>query len=460
MTTMTAAPPRISRPPARTLREHVSRTITLALPVMVARSGLVIMISVGIIMSGHAGPNEQAYLAAAFAPHMSMLVIGIGLMLGITVLSAQADGAGRPEDCGRYWRLGLIMATVLGIAYSVLMLFGQPLLLMLGQSDDIASHGARVLLMFSFGMPAMLCFVATSSFLESIGRPAPGMMVSLGAIVINLALCWIFVFGKLGAPAMGAAGSALALSITRWCMVIAIILIARGISGAQHYGIHAGLAGHYHKIRKLLGIGLPLAVATGLESISFSTTTIMAGWLGTSSLAAFQDALNLNALIFMLAIGLATATSVRVANAVGRKDQDGIRTAGWVGTGLVIAITGATGIAIALAPEWIASIYTSNPDVRIILVPALLLVAWVSVFDGLQCVLIGATRGTADAIVPTSIQGFAFWVIMVPLVYWIGIREGHGVQGLFWSIGIALIVSSVLLAARFHVVSRRVIVPL
>ncbi|MGH6931871.1 MAG: MATE family efflux transporter [Dongiaceae bacterium] len=458
--TATATYIRSSRPPARTLNEHIRRTITLALPVMVARSGLVIMISVGIIMSGHAGPNEQAYLAAAFAPHMSMLVIGIGLMLGVTVLSAQADGAGHPEDCGRYWRLGLIIAAVIGLAYSLIMLFGRPLLLLLDQSEDIAAHGGRVLLMFSFGMPAMLCFVATSSFLESIGRPSPGMMVSLAANAINLLLCWIFVFGEFGMPTMGAAGSALALSITRWCMLIAILVIARNLAGGDHYGVRAPLAGHYHKIRKLLRVGLPLAVATGLESLAFSATTIMAGWLGTAPLAAFQDALNLNALIFMLAIGLATATSVRVANAVGRRDQAGIRTAGWVGAGLVIAITGATGIAIALTPEWIASIYTSNDSVRATLVPTLLLVAWVSVFDGLQCVLIGATRGTADTIVPTTIQGISFWVIMAPVVYYLGIAQGLGVQGMFWAIGISLVASSLMLAWRFNVLSRRVVAPI
>jgi MATE family multidrug resistance protein len=127
---------------------------------------------------------------------------------------------------------------------------------------------------------------------------------------------------------------------------------------------------------------------------------------------------------------------------------------------LVILVTFATGIMILLAPGWIASIYTSNPEVRAILVPTLYLVAWVCIFDGLQCVLIGATRGTADAIVPTVIQAVSFWVIMVPLVYHLGILWGYGVEGLFWGIGISLIVSSTLLAWRFNAVSRRVIVPL
>jgi MATE family multidrug resistance protein len=340
------------------------------------------------------------------------------------------------------------------------MLFGQSILLWLGQPEDTALHGGRVLWMFAIGMPAMLCFVATSSFLESIGRPSVGMVISLGANLINLLLCWMFVFGRLGMPAMGAAGSALALSITRWCMAVALVAVARRHGTADHYGIAAPLAGHYNKIGKLLRIGLPLAVATGVESLAFSATTIMSGWLGTTSLAAFQDALNLNALIFMLAIGLATATSVRVANAVGRQDQAGLRTAGWVGSALVILVTIVTGIMIALAPELIASVYTSNPEVRVILVPTLYLVAWVCIFDGLQCVLIGATRGTADAIVPTMIQVISFWVIMVPLVYHLGIVRGYGVQGLFWGIGFSLVVSSVLLAWRFNIVSRRVIVPL
>jgi MATE family multidrug resistance protein len=457
---MTIAPAHAlpARPPANTLGEHVARTLALAVPVMLARCGLVIMISVGIIMAGHAGPHEQAYIGAAMPTHMVMIVVGIGLMLGVSVLSAQSDGAGRPADCGRIWRLGMIVGGLLGVAFALIMLWGQSLLALFGLSPHLATGGGRVLWMYAIGLPPIAMFVATSSFLESIGRPAQGMYVSLLANLLNLPLCWIFVFGKFGAPAMGAEGAALALSVTRWCMLAAIVGLVARLPQADRYGVHAPLGDYWPTVKKLFRVGGPLALATGLEAVAFAATQTFASWMGPEPVAVFMDALNLNALVFMLAIGVATGTSVRVANAVGRGDQPGIRMAGWVGTGLVLLITGAVSIGIALGAEEIAALYTSNPAVRAILLPVLVIVAWVSVLDGLQCVLMGATRGTADTVVPTVLQGISFWVIMVPLTFG-AYTLGHGVAGLFYGIGIAVAAASLFLAVRFHLLTRRHILP-
>jgi MATE family multidrug resistance protein len=457
---MTMAPARAipARPPATTLADHIVRTLALAVPVMLARCGLVIMISVGIIMAGHAGPYEQAHIAAAMPIHMVVIVIGIGLMLGVSVLSAQADGAGRPADCGRIWRLGMIVGGLLGVAFSLLMLWGQSLLTLFGMAPDLAAGGGRVLWLYAIGLPPMVMYVATSSFLESVGRPAPGMYVSLLANVLNLPLCWIFVFGKFGAPAMGAEGAALALSVTRWCMLAAVVGLVARLPQGDRYGVRAPLGDYWPTVKKLFRVGGPLALATGLEAVAFAATQTFASWMGPEPVAVFQDALNLNALVFMLAIGVATGTSVRVANAVGRGDQAGIRMAGWVGPGLVVAITGVVAVGIAVWAEEIAALYTGNPAVRTLLVPVLLIVAWVSVLDGLQAVVMGATRGTADTVVPTMLQAVSFWVIMVPLTYG-AYALGHGVAGLFYGIGIAVAAASLFLAVRFHKLTRRHILP-
>ena len=448
------------RPPARTLSEHVKRTFALALPVMFGRAGLLMAITVALVVVGHAGPNDQAYFAAGFAPHMLVLVFGMGLVAGVTVLSAQANGAGNAQQCGRIWRLGLLLAAACGIGAAVLLLWGRSILQLAGQSDDIALHGGEVIWAFAPGMPAILMFIATSSFLESIGRPRPGMIVSLAANILNLALCWIFVFGKFGLPAMGASGAALALTVTRWCMLVAIVGYTLALPERDHYGVRAPLAGHYHNFGTLLRIGTPLALAMGIESVAFTVTTMFAGWLGNDTLAAYQDAINVNAFVFMLALGLQTATSVRVADAVGRNDQVGLRVAGWVGAGLNIGVLALVGVLIWFSRGAIASIFTSNPVVYAALTSALGLVAVVSIADGLQAVLIGAARGAADTVVPTVLQGISFWAIMVPLNYYLGVTAGLGIEGLFLGIGISVVVSSLLLSARFALLTRRHIKPM
>jgi MATE family, multidrug efflux pump len=458
---MTIAPARALplRPPARTLPEHLTRTIALALPVMFGRAGLLMMFTVALVMVGHAGPNDQAYFAAGFAPHMLVLIFGMGLVASVTVLSAQADGAGNAVQCGRIWRLGLLLAVACGGVGAIAMLWGEDILRLAGQDEGIALHGGAVILMFAPGMPAALMFVATSAFLESIGRPRPGMIVSLAANIVNLLLCWIFVFGKFGLPAMGAPGAALAISVTRWIMVAAITGYALALPEREHYGVRAALAGHYRMFGKLLRVGSPLALAMGMESVAFTATTMFAGWLGNDALAAYQDAINVNAFVFMLALGLQTATSVRVANAVGRNDQTGLRAAGWVGVGINIGLLTVVGVVIWFSRGVVAAVFTSNPAVQATLAAALALVAVISICDGLQAVLIGATRGVGDTVVPTVLQGIAFWVIMVPLNYYLSGPAGFGINGLFYGIGISVAAASLFLAVRFALVTQRHIRP-
>jgi MATE family, multidrug efflux pump len=362
-------------------------------------------------------------------------------------------------DCGRIWRLGLISAAALGAVCTVIMLHGQFLLRTFGLSEDLAAHGGRVLWVYSYGVPAMLMYVATTSFLESIGRTLPGFAISLGANVVNALLCWTFVFGEFGFEPMGAEGAAMALTMTRGVMLLAIVFYAMHMADHGYFGVNAALTGFFHNIRKMLRIGSPLALANGLESVAFAFVTLFAGWLGAKELATFQDALNLNAMIFMLAIGVATATSVRVANAVGRGDQTGLRRAGWVGAGLEIIVTGVLAVMIVAGCEIIAGIYTSEAEVQLILVGVLPLVAWVSIADGLQTVILAATRGVADTVVPTVLQGISFWVVMVPLCYYLSHVAKLGVRGLFIGIGVAVFVASFMLAIRFFLHTRRVILP-
>jgi MATE family multidrug resistance protein len=352
-----------------------------------------------------------------------------------------------------------MLAATCGGAAGIAMLWGRAILRLAGQSDDIALHGGEVIWMFAPGIPALLMFIATSSFLESIGRPRPGMIVSLVANLVNLVLCWVFVFGKLGVPAMGAPGAALAISGTRWCMLAVIVAYALALPGREHYGVRAPLAGHYHIVGKLLRVGTPLALALGIEAVGFTACTMFAGWLGNDALAAYQDAINVNAFVFMLALGLQTATSVRVAIAVGQNDQPGLRAAGWVGAGLNVGILALVGVVIWLGRDAIATAFTNNPAVHLPLVSALSLVAVITIADGLQAVLSGATRGIGDTVIPTVLQGISFWVIMVPLTYYLSTATEFGVNGLFLGIGISVLAASLLLAIRFAVLTQHHIQP-
>ena len=209
--------------PADGIAQHVRETVRLAVPVMLARCGLIIMITVDTLMVGRSGGAELAHFAIAYAPQITMLTVGIGLLVGTVVLTAQAVGAGRHALAGRIWRLALLVGGSLGCVYAVALLYGEAILLALGQTPGLAAAGGRVTAMWAVGMPGLLLYVATSSFLEGISRPKPGMVIMLGANLLNAGLNWAMVFGHLGLPAMGAEGAVLGTSITRWVMFAAIL---------------------------------------------------------------------------------------------------------------------------------------------------------------------------------------------------------------------------------------------
>jgi len=455
MSTPSSAYP--SRPAAHSLSEHLRRTFALAVPVMLGRMGLLIMVAVDTAMTGHQGPVELAYYGLAMAPQITMLLVGIGLLLGTVVLTAQADGAGNSHTCGRVWHIALLHAALLGVAFVVLCQAGEAFLAVTGQGEDLARGGGRVLIMMGWGLPGMLLFSASTFFLEGISRPLPGMFVMLAANVLNAALNWIFIDGHLGAPALGAEGAALATTVVRWFMFAAIAGYILTRIDRERYGLSRRAIRAHGLGKRLRRIGYPMAIAHGLESAAFSTMTLFAGLLGPVQASGYLVALNLVATVFMGAIGFATAASVRVGNAVGRKDPHATRAAGWVAvasTAVVMVILGSIFMSV---PGALSAIYASDARIVAVAVPTIAVAAFALLPDGVQAVLMGALRGTADVWPATALYLVSYWLVMVPCGYYLGVVRGGGAPALMTAILIGTALACLLLGMRFHNVSRRAV---
>jgi MATE family multidrug resistance protein len=455
---MTASPTLLPRrDPARSIGEHLRRTLALAVPVMLGRIGILMMVAVDTAMTGHSGAVELAYYALAMAPQIPMLLVGIGLLLGTVVLTAQADGAGDSRSCGRIWRVALVHAAVLGLLFIILCQGGEAFLAWSGQSPDLARGGGQVLIMLGWGLPAMLLFSTSTFFLEGVNRPLPGMFVMLAANLLNAALNWVFINGHLGAPALGAEGAALATTLVRWFMFAAIAGYVLTCLDRERYGLIVQPSPARGLGKRLRRIGYPMGLAHGLEASAFSTMTLFAGLRGAVEVSGYLIAMNLVATVFMGAIGFATAASVRVGNAVGRRDAHGARTAGWVAVSATITIMLFLGAVFFTLPQWLSAIYASDARITAVAVPTLLVAAFVLLPDGTQAVLMGALRGTADVWPATGLYLLSFWGVMVPCGYYLGVVRDGGAPALMQAIFIGCLLASMLLAWRFHIVSRRAV---
>ncbi|MDF1586330.1 MATE family efflux transporter [Marinimicrococcus flavescens] len=436
------------------LRQHLGETLSLAAPVMVARAGVLVMVVVDTVMTGLAASDELAFYAIATAPFTLLMLLGIGLMTGVVVLVAQAAGAGRSAECGAIWRMGVLDGLILGGLGALLLLPAEGMLRALGQSEALAVHGGEVTRMFAIGLPAVLMHTATAFFLEGIRRPHVNIAVMVLANLVNALLNYGLIYGELGLPAMGGAGAALATSIARWFMFLALLVYAWRMQGAEGFGVRGGSGGGLALQRRLLALGLPVAAAQGLETAAFQMLTIFGGWLGTTQLAAYQALNNLIALVYMLTLGLSTATAVRVGGAVGRNAPIDARRAAWIGVAAGAGIMLLLGPVLLLFRETIAQGYTNDPHVLLLMAPAMALLAPVIIVDCTQGVLAGALRGGSDVWIPTTLYVTGFWVVQVPVAWLCAFRLDLGVPGLLLGILAGCTVASLLLGTRLHLVAR------
>ena len=383
-----------------------------------------------------------------------MMLFGIGMLMGTLVIGAHAVGAGREQQTGQIWRVSLLHALVIGLGFAVVCGAGEKFLLLTGQQSSLASGGGRVLQMFGYGLPAVLLHAATSFFLESTGRPTPGLVVMILANLLNAALNWVLIFGKLGAPAMGAEGAALATSMVRWFMFVALTGYVFVALDRVRYGLTGPIDAAAALSKRLRRFGYPMGLAHTVESSAFAAMTLFAGWLGASQVAGYQVAFNLVGMSFMAAIGFSAAASIRVSNAVGRGDARGVRAAGWVALVLAGIVLSLFGTALALAPSTFARIYSADAVILTVAVPCILIAALAIVPDGLQGVLMGCLRGCGDVWPATALYCIAFWGVMVPSGYLLGVVNGGGAPALTMAVFLGTVVATGLLGIRFHRVSR------
>ena len=439
------------------LATHLLPTLKLAVPVVIARAGLLLMLAVDTAMLGHYATDELAGFAAATAVQIVMVLVAVGLLQGTAILTAQAAGASDSRACGIYFRASLLVGLLVGVVLGLLCLAGGWMLGLLGQTPEVAERGQRVFLMFAWSYPGLGLWMACAFFLEGLSRPLPGMIASLLGVGANALLDWLFIFGGLGLPPLGAEGAAIATSIVRHLMLFGLVGYLLGLKDRRALGLFEKSAATAEAVRKLLRIGLPLALSRAFEAGAFSALTLIAGMLGSVALAGYQITLNFISLVFMVAVGTSTATMIRVGNAVGRRDALEASRAGWAGVAVIAAAMGAAAIVCLVVPGAFAAAYSDDAAVRALAASLIFIAGFFLVSDGAQMVLQGALRGLGDVWVTSIIQFLSWWAVSVPLGYGLAHAAGLGPSGLIWAIFAGAVVSSTTLAIRFRALTARAI---
>lgn len=441
---------------ARFLR-HSGELARLAGPVVGSRAGILTLALADTIMLGPLGAAEVGRYGLGTSSFVFLLVVGIGLLFGTMVHTSHLRGEGRLEETGSVWRRALPYALVLSLIGIVLTQLGEEYFLLVGQSPELSASAASVTRIQGIGLLPMLLYVTSNMYLEAMGKPLPGMIAVWGANIANIFLNIWMIDGAFGYS--GADGAALATTVCRFGMMIGVMAYVWHLGGRESYGIRARPEpGWIRGGREARRHGYAAGPAYAAESGAFHVMHIFAGWMAAAELASFSVNMNLLSMVFMISLGVASATAVRVGVAHGRRDWPDRALAGWTGCFWVMAVLTPIAIVLYLIPEGsMALIYRINdPDLLRVMAPATAIVGLAMTLDGAQFTLGNALRGAADAWAPTFLNFIGFILVMIPAAYWLGVEMDRGAMGLYEGVLIATGVVFAILALRWLWVCLRV----
>jgi len=348
----------------------------------------------------------------------------------------------------------LLVSSVLGVLglYAVRLL--AELMVWIGIDAGIVPVATEYLFAVSWGIPAICAYLALRFVSEGIGYTRPMMFIQLIGLIINAVLNYIFMFGKLGVPAMGAVGAGWATAAVMW---INLFMLVFYILTHHRYAViwqSVKCKMDWSRTREMLRLGLPIALTLVSEVGMFSAVALLMGSLGVIEVAAHQVAINFAGMMFMIPLGISAATTIRVGHALGEQNAREARFRGMAGISLAAMCMFGTASTMLLFPELIVSIYTADAAVANMAVSLLFMAAIFQLSDGIQVSAAGALRGMKDTLYPMLASVVVYWFFGLPVSYYLGIRQEFGPQGLWMGLVASLTFAAVWLVWRFQRISR------
>ncbi len=422
----------------------------MAYPVVIGQLGHIMVSVADSMMVGRVGVVPLAAATFANAIYTILLLFGIGVSYAMTPLVAAEDPNNKSQLL-KYLQNGFLMNTGLGVILAILGFTASFFLDYFGQEPAVADEAKSYLQIMSGSIFLVTLFQTFRQFSEGLSDTKSPMVVSIVANLLNVFLNWVFIFGNLGFEPMGLYGAGLATLLSRIPMVLLIIiLIWSKMTGFKWQFEWAG-------IKQMLKIGIPSGLQYIFEVGAFGGAGIMVGWIGAEAQAAHNIALNLSAITYMAATGIAAASTIRIGNQLGLKDKPNLRMAGFTSFGLAGAFMAFWGVMFIVFRNYLPTWYVDEPTVISIAAVLLVISAAFQISDGLQAVGLGVLRGLKDVKYPTWITFVAYWVLALPMGYILAFPVGWGVNGVWIALSVGLTFAAVFHMVRFNRLSNKLI---
>lgn len=437
--------------------------IRLAWPVLVAQLAVMANGVIDTVMAGRLSTLDLAAIGIGASVYVTVFVTTLGVLLALTPTVAHLYGGGRYAEIGTEVRQSMWVALGLA-ALAMAALFNPGPLLALSNLEPALEDKVHAYLdIIAWGVPAALAFRLFYGFSSGIGRTRPIMAFNLLGLALKIPLNAVFMYGLVGAPALGSAGCAVATTLIAWTTALAAWFWCARHPGYREFTLFA----HFEPPRPrailaMLKLGLPIGATFLIDVTAFTFMALFIARLGPTVSGAHQIAANLAALTFMLPLALGNATAVLAGQALGADDAARARRAGWSGIGIGMAVAVGVSAGLWLGADALAGLYTPDAAVRAAAAPLIALVAIYHLADALQAVAVNALRGYRKSTVPMVVYAVALWGVGLGGGYALGfgvVGPPLGAAG-FWLAAIAsLVLAGALVATYFDRISRAVARP-
>jgi MATE family multidrug resistance protein len=438
-------------------REETPALLRLAGPLVINNLSIAGMQFADAVMAGRLGAESLAAVSVGASVWFFGLALALGVLMAISPIAARHYGADQPELIGRYTRQGMYLGFGIGVLLIALVYLSvEPLLMQIGIDEGFRDLTVGYTKAIVWGGPGIFMFFALRFTTEGIGRTRPIMYVSLFSLACNVFLNWVFMFGKLGAPALGAVGCGLASAITMWAVMIILAIYIKTSSQYEPLQIFARVGKlRLDALREIIVLGVPIAITITAEAGLFNAVSILMGTRGAAVAAAHQISINFAATMFMIPLALSSAITVRVGHALGSGNGEAARYSGALGIAICAVFMSCSAAFMLVFRDTVVSIYTNDPSVTAIAISMLLMAAIFQVADGIQIGAAGALRGFKDTRLPMVINIIAYWVLAFPLAYLATVTYRLAPAYTWAAFVVGLGAAAILLSWRYVRLSRR-----
>lgn len=439
---------------------EVKALFSLTLPILIAQLAYTSMGFVDAMMAGHFSKHDLAAIALGNSIWIPIYLLMTGIILATTPKVANLFGACNNKEIGPLVRQSLWMAFFVVTVVIVLLLSAHPLLIFMGASEDTSNLTMKFLHGIACGMPAIAFYQVFRCLSDGIGRPKPSMVIGVIGLTLNIPVNYVMVFGKLGFPAMGGAGCGIASASVMWIMCLAFVWwVSYGHAYKSCEIFKRFDMPDWKVIGDLLRIGVPIGVAVFTESSIFSVIALLIARLGDDVVSGHMIALNFSSLVFMVPLAISIAITVRVGQAMGRKDAVAARFSASVGVVVAFILSFISMSLMLIFRENVAALYTKDHTVLMLASHLIIFAALYQLPDAIQVTCAGALRGYQDTGIIMFITVVSYWVIAMPIGYSLGLTnfwgDPQGPAGFWTSLIIGLTFASIMLGMRFLYQSRR-----